>query len=49
MNGLHKRNIEWECECNVAHLQDKEICMIFTDSGCYRVFIEVESGSNEIL
>jgi len=49
MMGLKKRKIKWECECNALHLQDVEICKMLADSGCYRVFIGVESGSDFML
>ena len=49
MDGLKSRNIKWECEANALHLQDVELCKKIVASGCYRIFIGVESGSDFML
>ena len=41
-------NIKWVCDTRVDKL-DKELLQIMKKSGCIRVKIGVESGSDEIL
>lgn len=49
MDELKNREIIWECECNVPHLQNINTCRKLYDTGCRHILMGVESGSDIML